>query len=94
MDIHEATKRAMTTFDELFKEQPFSNIALEEFDYDDATHEFLITVGFERNRKALPGDGPRIANPFGDTRVKREYKIVRVSDNTGQVLSIKNRPNA
>lgn len=89
MDVKEAVAKAKQYLAELYVNEIISNVGLEEVELDDETATWKITIGFSR-----PWDEPR--NPFAaitnqPSVLKRSYKIVRVNDQTGQILSVKNR---
>lgn len=93
MEVKEAVTLALTAFAAVFDSEQFLNVALEEFEYDQDSKEYLVTIGFDRERKVLPSNRVSMAlNPFADREFKREFKIIRVSDPSGEVTSIKNRP--
>ena len=70
----------------------------EEVDFDDASHEWRITLGFSR-----PWSGKQVAQPEGGggftlipppRLAGRVYKVVRIDDEHGRVASLKNRSGA
>jgi hypothetical protein len=89
MDVKQAVGLAKQHILELFAEEQIVNLGLEEVEFDHSSNEWVVTVGFSR-----PWDEPR--NPFAAlareaSYPKRSYKVVLISDGTGQVLSVKNR---
>ena len=89
MDVREAVIKAKAYLAELYLDENISNVGLEEIERDDQTNTWNITIGFSR-----PWDEPR--NPFAVLTkqmpvLKRSYKLVRVDDETGKILSVKNR---
>ena len=62
-------------------------VALEEVEYDDTEDHWVITVGFVRSwdvpQNQLIGE---LMQP-----ARRTYKVVRISNHTGEMVSIKNR---
>jgi len=91
MDVKQAVSKAKTYVLDLFAEETPANVALEEVEFNNNTSEWLITVGFNR-----PWDNP---NSFLDEdsvlyEPRRSYKVVRISDTTGSVLSVKNHETA
>ena len=87
MDVKQAVIQAKTYVKDLFEEEKPANIALEEVEYNNQASEWLITVGFNR-----PWDRPNnlIAEAAGLNEPRRSYKVVRISDETGEVMSMKN----
>lgn len=82
MDVKEAVARAKAYVSELFGYENISNLGLEEVEFDQATGDWLVTVGFSR-----PWDTPAV---FGQ-QPQRSYKVLRISDLTGTALSVRNR---
>lgn len=88
MDVKQAVGLAKQYLLELLADENLSNVGLEEVDFDDQTNEWFVTIGFSR-----PWDEPRnafvaLAQSSGP---RRDYKVVRISNGTEQVLSVKNR---
>ncbi|MBV8567892.1 MAG: hypothetical protein JO366_04220 [Methylobacteriaceae bacterium] len=82
MDVKEAISLAKGYVQDIFSDENISNLGLEEVEFDDNDREWRITLGFTR--------------PWGDFRdslygKQRSYKIVKVSDASRRVTSIKNR---
>ena len=91
MDVKQAVVQAKNYVKELFEEEKPANIALEEVEYNNHASEWLITVGFNR-----PWDKPInvFAEAAGLNDPRRSYKVVRISDETGEVVSVKNYETA
>lgn len=88
MDVKEAVVHAKRYIIDLFADENLSNVGLEEVELDDQAKEWVVTIGFSR-----PWDEPKntFAAIAAATSTKRSYKIVRISDVTEEVLSVKNR---
>lgn len=88
MDVKEAVAAAKTYVGELFAQEGISNLGLEEVEFDEQGREWRVTVGFSR-----PWDmvGGWAALAQGQPNPRRSYKIVRISDTTGTVISVTNR---
>lgn len=88
MDVKEAVGIAKSHILDLFADENLKHLGLEEVEHDVMSHEWVITLGFSR-----PWDEP--SNPlasFAQSSVPhREYKVLRISDTTNQVRSVKNR---
>lgn len=89
MNVKEAVTKAKDYLAELYQDEKISNVGLEEVSLDDKTKTWFITIGFSR-----PWDEPR--NPFAAIAsqasiLKRSYKVVRIDDVSGAILSVKNR---
>jgi hypothetical protein len=89
MDVKEAVVAAKLYIIELFAEENISDVGLEEVLLDEQAGQWLVTVGFAR-----PWD--KVASGFAAAlqmgiNPRRSYKVVRISDKTGAVVSVKNR---
>lgn len=89
MDSKQAVQLAKRHIQDLFAEEGARNIGLEELEYQEEPGIWLVTVGFSRpwemQRNAL-------TDITGQTQVQRSYKIVRLSDQDGQIISVKSHP--
>lgn len=89
MNVKEAVAHAKAHILDLFADENLANVGLEEVELEAQTGEWFVTIGFSR-----PWDEPRnalasaLSNP---NALRRAYKVLRISDNTGHVLSVKNR---
>lgn len=90
MDVKQAVGMAKRYVADLFIEEDLQNIGLEEVDFDDASGEWLVTIGFSR-----PWDRPGgvLAGALNQ-RPAREYKVVRIEDQSQRVVSVMNREPA
>lgn len=92
MEVKEAVALAKQYIREVFAEEPMIDLGLEEVEFDDSSGAWLITFGFSR-----PWDDIKTPNPFaaiGGFKKKRDYKIVRISDQDKKRISVKNREPA
>lgn len=90
MDVSDAVQVAISDTKKLFESEGLSNLGLEEVAFDDTSEEWIVTVGFSR-----PWDYPStgaLASALGTQMVRpeRSFKIVRVKDSDGKVVSVKN----
>lgn len=84
IDVKEATQIALSYFEELYGEDAFSNVLLEEVERDeeDDTTYWFITIGFtERQQRG----------PLGQLATSRRYKRFKIDAETGKVVSMKIR---
>jgi len=87
VDVKEAVAKAKDYTADLFAQEQLSDLALEEVEYNEPSNEWLVTLGFSR-----PWDKPYFTvKGLPAPRLPRSYKIVRVSDSSGRVISVKNR---
>ena len=89
MDVKEVVELAKRHIVEIYANEQITNVGLEEVDFDGTKSVWSVTIGFSR-----PWDEPR--NAFAvlaaqGAYTRRTYKMLRVSDKDGKVLSIKNR---
>lgn len=83
MDVKEAVQVAKNYVIDLFGEEGIVDVGLEEVDLDQLEN-WVVTIGFSRpwNRN--------IGSVLGG-QVSRSYKAIRIQDEGGKVLSIKDR---
>lgn len=87
MDVKSAVHLAKQHILELFAEEQVTNLGLEEVEFDGAESEWIVTLGFSR-----PWDTPRnTLASLAMSTLPRSYKVVRISDESAHVLSVKNR---
>ena len=84
LDVKEATQVALSYFEDLYGEDAFSNVLLEEVEReeDDDTPYWLITIGFTETKSG---------GPMSALASNRRYKRFKVDAETGEVLSMKIR---
>ena len=84
VDVKGAAKTAKEYVIDLFADEEIAHVGLEEVKFDQRSNVWEITIGFSR-----PWDrGPLQIAP---DPTQRSYKVVRVSDADGQVLSVVHR---
>jgi hypothetical protein len=87
MDVKQAVELAKKTFLEIFAEDHPVNLGLEEIEFDESSGTWQITLGFSR-----PWDKSNpLASAIASINPPRSYKIVKISDESGKLMSIKNR---
>jgi hypothetical protein len=84
MDVKEAVVAAKQYIGEIFGAEGIRNLGLEEVEFDEPANEWRVTIGFSRPWDAA---GP-VSVMFTPSR---SYKVVRISDKSGKVVSVKNR---
>jgi hypothetical protein len=82
MNLKEAVAVAKQQVNDLFAPDTPQNMRLEEFLYDDHLAVWTLTIGF-----ALAGQAQEVSR----TPQGRNYKIVRVSEASKSVLSVRDR---
>lgn len=88
MDLRDAVKLAKQHVLELFAEEGVANLGLEAADFDDQAREWQVAVGYSRS-PGEPRNSPAAAASGNVPR--RVFKVVRISDDTDQVLSVEHR---
>jgi hypothetical protein len=88
MDVREAVATAKKFVGELFAPENMTNLGLEEVEFDEAAGEWRVTVGFSRPWDAMGGLAAALAH---QSNARRSYKVVRISERTGNVVSVRNR---
>ena len=93
MDVKEAVAAAKSYVTDIFSSERISAVQLEEVEFDDKQLVWNITVGFWR--RADDEDFPyasQLQAALSRVAKQRSFKIVRLRDSDGQVLSLKHRP--
>ncbi|MDE3000860.1 MAG: hypothetical protein OXU79_17430 [Gemmatimonadota bacterium] len=86
MDVRQAAGTARAFIADLFEGEEIAHVGLEEVDFDEASNEWKITIGFSR-----PWDRKSVTPAMGEVRLTRSYKVVRINDESGNVISVKHR---
>jgi len=86
IDVKEAVSIAKDFVSEVLAEEQPYNIGLEEVEFDESSATWLVTIGFSRpwDRGPLSGLG---------SALKRDYRVVTVSDHLATALSMKRSEN-
>lgn len=89
IDVKEATQVALSYFEDLYEEEPFSNVLLEEVERDkeDGTPYWFITIGFTNEKKKEDSSSPLSTL----SSAPRRYKRFKINAETGDVVSMKIR---
>ena len=104
MDVKEAARTARAHIADLFADENVQHVGLEEVEFDDVADVWNITIGFSRPWE-LSKDSPKKPaasfsdlfpelnhlNPPPPPPPQRSYKIVRVRDSDGHVISVTHR---
>jgi hypothetical protein len=87
VDVRTAVQSAKQRIRDLFSDEHPEDIGLEEVEFDETDDQWLITIGFSR-----PWDMPgKLADVLRAAPRRRSYKVVRVNNQTGAAVSIKDR---
>lgn len=94
MDVKDAIRIAKQYIKEVLADEEVTNLGLEETEFDPASGNWSVTLGFSR-----PWNTPRtraqevLENLGAVSSLKRSYKVLTISGD-GAVLSMKNRSRA
>lgn len=88
MEVKDAVKAAKAYISDLLAEEGMINLGLEEIEYDDSQSVWDVTLGFSRPWNTLRGP---LSTITGESSSRRAYRVVRVRDSDGRVLSVKKR---
>ena len=87
MDVKKAAKLAKEYLSDLFSEEGISNLGLEEIELGTDGRFWEVTIGFSR-----PWDhGGLAAVTLGQKGLRRSYKVLRIDDCSGSVVSVRDR---
>ncbi|TYT73286.1 hypothetical protein [Desulfobotulus mexicanus] len=88
MDVKGAVKKAVEYVSDVFQSENLENVGLEEVFLNDVDNVWEITVGFSR-----PWDYPKqgIVTGLQPQNPRRQYKVVSVDADSGEIKSIKIR---
>ena len=87
VDVKQAVRTAKTYVGEIFDGEEIDYVGLEEVVFDDESGQWLITIGFSR-----PWDRPKtLSAALREDPLQRSYKVVRINDADGHIVSVKDR---
>ena len=88
IDVKQSINIAFEYFKELYKPEDLQDVSLEEVELSDDEQYWFVTLGFSRPPSKL-------TNPLQAFAVQkllpRDYKVVKIHTESGQVLSMKIR---
>ena len=97
MDAKRAVKIAKEYVAEILEGESIENLGLEEVVFDDKAAVWKMTVGFNRPWDQIKNLADALSaaseGQIPEWR-RRSYKIVEINDETGEVISMTNRPLA
>lgn len=97
MEAKEAVQRAKAYVIELFGADGIADLRLEEIEHEEGRGIWSVTLGFLRRRETAAADGSpsglmaALQSLQGQTRA---YRVVRIRESDGMVLSVKTRDRA
>ena len=86
MEVNDVVNVAKQHIASLFRDEGVRNVGLEEVEFEEKQGMWLVSIGFSR-----PWDEPKhsYALVVNNAETKRSYKIVRVRDSDGEIVSVK-----
>ena len=92
IDVKIAVKTAMSFFNEMYPDNDFKNILLEEIELSDDQSYWNVTIGFSKYLPELSSPMAQITS--GSAGHRRVYKIFKVDSKDGTVKAMMIRDNA
>jgi hypothetical protein len=88
MEVGAAVVNAKRWLSDVLRDEGISNVGLEEVEFDEQHHAWLITLGFSRPWNSVRNAYTAIS---GEPASRRAYRILTVNDQDGSVVSMKRR---
>lgn len=88
MEVKEAVRIAKSYLADLYDDEGIINVGLEEVEFDEPSDTWRITLGFSHEKFTKISLVPTM---IGDRRLNRSYKVIRVRDDNGKVMSLTDR---
>jgi hypothetical protein len=88
MQVKDAVRQAKSYLSELLSDEGLTNLGLEEIEFDEANSVWNVTLGFSRPWNSTRGPLSTIS---GEPPARRAYRVLRVRDSDGEVVSVKKR---
>ena len=92
MDVQQVVRLAKGYVADVFQDEEPVNIGVEEIEFDDSDDAWNVTIGFSRPWNTSPRNAlsPILGDGGG---LRRSYKVVRIKDDDGRMIAIKQRPS-
>ena len=87
MDVKEAVGTAKTYVADLFADEGVAYVGLEEIVFDELSGDWKVTIGFSRPWSQLNA----VVTALAPDRHGRAYKVVRIKDRDGSIVSLTDR---
>ena len=91
LDVKQAANLALQYFADLYPNEHFADVALEEVEMSEDEKFWLITLGFTAPPPLQPSRTKPIATLFGPPGPVRKFKVFKVNARTGKVVSMRIR---
>ena len=90
MDVKEAVGMAKNYVADVFADEAITNVGLEEVVFDELSGDWKVTVGFARRwNQTDTTNAPALIRRLNPR--ERSYKVVRIKDIDGRVISLTDR---
>ena len=87
MDVKEAVGTAKTYVADLFADEEIAHVGLEEIVFDELSGDWKVTIGFSRPWSQFNA----VVTALDPDRHGRAYKVVRIKDCDGSIVSLTDR---
>ena len=87
MDVKEAVGIAKRYVTDLFADEAITHVGLEEVLFDEGSGDWRVTIGFAPHWSPINA----LSDALGAGRPDRSYKVVRIRDSDGRVISLTDR---
>lgn len=92
IDMKTAVRAARQFAVDLYESEPLPNLALEEIDFNESSHQWQVTLGFDSPHKIKrKTNGPSLF-PTIEEESQREYKQFNIDAEDGHLVSMTMRP--
>jgi hypothetical protein len=90
MDVKQAVRAAKDYVSDILSEEGLTNLGLEEVQFNDNDNTWEVTLGFSRPWNSVQNALTKLT---GDETPRRVYRVIRVQDRDGRILSFRKREN-
>ena len=90
MDVREAVGLAKSYVTDLFADEAITHVALEEVVFDEISGDWKITIGYSPHWNQVSALSEKLRAGRPDLH-NRSYKVVRIRDQDGRVISLTDR---
>lgn len=91
VNIKEAIVKAMEYFDLIYDDKKYSDLQLEEVELSEDSSYWLITLGYRVPLSPKSHGISLLEQAMAPTIYNKEYKILKIKSDTGDVVSMKIR---
>ena len=88
MEVKEAVGTAKEYVADLFADEMITHVGLEEVVFDEVSGDWKVTIGFTPSWSHASAT---LSSVVGLVRNNRSYKVVRIKDRDGRVISLTDR---